>query len=173
MITKEDAERRTEEVIRDCLKAIKQKKKEVRSQEDPLASARYRGLCQQEHRLRGMSEGLSFISIDEAAVLLECAPDEVEAMRQEGQLLGVSFYTEEYLYPKFQFSEGAALPGCEEILSALAENTESPHMWVQFFIVRSPWMPDTERPKDYLRNGGDPKVVVEAARNFLRTDAYA
>ncbi len=69
------------------------------------------------------------------------------------------------VYPAWQFLiSGATIPSLADILSALATGTDDPWMTALWMRAPNPDL-DGDRPSEWLRRGGDPEHVRQAARS--------
>ena len=132
---------------------------EALRKEDPLATARLRGIRMREELLR--AEG-GAVGAPEMAALLGITRQAVDKRRKAGKLLAVAAGARRWLYPSWQVADGGSLAGLEETLAALRE--WSPWARLGFLLGENPRL-GGERPLDTLRRG-EVDRVLRAARAF-------
>ncbi|MDO8692149.1 MAG: hypothetical protein Q7R39_19430 [Dehalococcoidia bacterium] len=125
--------------------------------EDPLASARLRGLHSKERLLE--AEG-GVISAEDAAGLLHITRQAVDKRRRAGRLIGVNTGRHGYAYPMCQFApQGGVLPGLGLVLGELHEHGP----WMQLaFLLNQNTLLGGDTPLAELRLGHLESVVTAA-----------
>jgi hypothetical protein len=116
-------------------------------EDDPLASARLRGLEVRAELLK--SEG-GVLSVNEVATRLGISRQAVDKRRRARHLLALPMGKSRHLYPAWQFTEDGVLPGLEQVLQAFQD--EAPWSQAAFFLGENTIL-DGKRPLDELRRG--------------------
>jgi hypothetical protein len=132
--------------------------------EDPLATARLRGV-EQQRKLLEQSGGV--LRAEEVANLLGLSRQAVDKRRRRGRLIGLKRGKRGYVYPVWQFEGGATLPHLEEVLDALRDY--DPWMQLAFFINLNDRL-ENRSPLEMLRSGESDRVL-EAARSYAEHGA--
>lgn len=146
------------------LRALREESVASQSQ-DPLAAARLRGL---EARRRLLESEGGTLPATAVAKLLGISRQAVNKRRRAGTLLAFPLGRRGFAYPLWQFEDGAAVAGLEEVLRELSG--EDPWMQARFFLHHHPHL-DGERPLDALRHGRREEVVT-AARSYGEHGAH-
>lgn len=98
------------------------------------------------------------------AVLQLASSADVDALVEQGHLLGLPVAGNELAFPAFQFgADGRAIPVLQAILSAFGEVVASPYTIASWFVTPQPQL-RRQTPSAWLRQGKDPELVKEAAR---------
>jgi hypothetical protein len=128
-------------------------------QEDPLASARVRGLRARE---RLLTEEGGTLRAAEVARHLGLTRQAVNRRRQKGTLLALDAGRYGYLYPAWQFGPTGTLRGLDTVLEALSHLDP----WTRHaFMLGANARLGGRRPIDLLR-AGDARPIVAAAAAF-------
>ncbi len=131
----------------------------VLEEEDPLATARLRGLEAREQILS--AEG-GMLSVERVSEHLRISRQAVDKRRQTGKLIGLGIGRHGYAYPAWQFDERGVLPGLEEVLKSML--IRDPWMQAAFFLSGDPRLQGST-PLTRLRRA-DVDAVVLAARGY-------
>lgn len=100
--------------------------------DDPLASAKIRGLQQRERLLN--AEG-GVIAVDDVASALRITRQAVDKRRRAGRLIAISAGRRGYAYPVWQLdSASGTLPGLEEVLAELGGHDQ----WMRMTFMLNP-----------------------------------
>jgi hypothetical protein len=130
-------------------------KPKVSSQTSPLEAAIKRG---EEAKKRFLSKQGGTLTSTEACRVLTCSLLELETMRRNYQVLGLSV-NEELVYPAWQFIEGKVLSGLDKVLAALKEDGA----WTQMiFLLTGDIRLDGATPLEKLKEGEIDQVVWAA-----------
>ena len=130
-------------------------KPKVSSQTSPLEAAIKRG---EEAKKRFLSKQGGALNNIEACSILGCSPLELETMRRNHQVLGLSV-NEELVYPAWQFIEGKVSSGLDKVLAALKEDGA----WTQvIFLLTGDIRLDGAIPLEKLKEGEIDQVVRAA-----------
>jgi hypothetical protein len=130
-------------------------KPKVSSQTSPLEAAIKRG---EEAKKRFLSKQGGALNNIEACSILGCSLLELETMRRNHQVLGLSV-NEELVYPAWQFIEGKVLSGLDKVLAALKEDGA----WTQvIFLLTGDIRLDGATPLEKLKEGEIDQVVWAA-----------
>ena len=125
---------------------------------DPLATAKLRGLEARENLLR--AEG-GTLTADQVSKILSISRQAVDKRRRAGQLIGLTRGKRGYAYPAWQFRDGQTLPGLERALKVL--NRHDP--WTQTLFMLNPHTDlGGNTPLAELRAGHVDAVVRAAAQ---------
>jgi hypothetical protein len=124
--------------------------------EDPLVSARLRGVEVREQLLR--AEG-GTLGVAEVADLLGITRQAVDKRRLAGTLLAVTVGKRGYRYPAWQFSGKDVLRGLPQVLTALHVQPWTQLSWL---LSGDPQL-EGKRPFDLLRQGEVERVVRAAS----------
>ena len=119
----------------------------VLRRDDPLASARLRGIAVKQKFLE--AEG-GCLSAEEVAKALRLTRQAVDKRRGTGKLIALSLGRRGYAYPSWQFSSSGTWPGLESILADL--RSFDPWMQLAFFLGDNDRLKG-RRPLDLLRTG--------------------
>ena len=131
------------------------KKQSPLSLVSPLETAIKRGEKAKTSFLSKQGGALSNI---EACRVLTFSPPELETMRRNHQVLGLSV-NEEVVYPAWQFIEGKVLSGLDKVLAALKEDGA----WTQvIFLLTGDIRLDGATPLEKLKEGEIDQVVWAA-----------
>ena len=131
------------------------KKQSPLSLVSPLETAIKRGENAKTSFLSKQGGALSNI---EACRVLGCSPPELETMRRNHQVLGLSV-NEELVYPAWQFIEGKVSSGLDKVLAALKEDGA----WTQvIFLLTGDIRLDGAIPLEKLKEGEIDQVVRAA-----------
>jgi len=131
------------------------KKQSPLSLVSPLETAIKRGEKVKTSFLSKQGGALSNI---EACRVLTCSPPELETMRRNHQVLGLSV-NEELVYPAWQFIEGKVSSGLDKVLAALKEDGA----WTQIiFLLTGDIRLDGAIPLEKLKEGEIDQVVRAA-----------
>lgn len=129
-----------------------------RSLDHPLADALIRGVFIKEELLKEAGGSLNTL---EVARLLGRSAEEVDRMRERGELLAVPI-GDDHHYPRCLISEGSVLPGLAEFLRAF----EVPEPWTQLSVLLGPAPSlDGKSALEALRDG-NVEGAVSVARSF-------
>ena len=124
-------------------------------QTSPLEAAIKRG---EEAKKRFLSKQGGALNNIEACSILGCNLVELETMRRNNQILGLSV-NEELLYPAWQFVEGKVLTGLDKVLTALKDDGA----WTQMiFLLTGDIRLDGATPLDKLKTGKIEQVLWAA-----------
>jgi hypothetical protein len=99
--------------------------------EDPFIASKFRGLKRKKQMLETAGGALTS---EQAAELLGISRQAVDKRRASNQLLALTQGKRGYSYPSFQFEDGKAVPGFEEVLAELKEVDP----WMQMVFFTSP-----------------------------------
>jgi hypothetical protein len=89
---------------------------------------------------------------------------EVGALQTKGQLLTLSSFEGQTLYPAFQFSPaGNPYPEIARVLEIFSGAVETPYTIASWFVSPQDLLND-KTPAAWLQEGGDPTLLLEAAR---------
>jgi hypothetical protein len=100
----------------------------------------------------------------DVGVLLGISLEEVEDRRSGGSLLALSVAGRSFLYPPWQFSKHALLPGFREVLEDLRAHNQHPLAHLRFFLSQNLRL-GGETPLTKLRQGRM-EEVRQAARAY-------
>ena len=125
------------------------------NQASPLETAIKRG---EEAKKRFLSKQGGALNNIEACRVLGCSLLELETMRRNHQVLGLSV-NEELVYPAWQFIEGKVSSGLDKVLAALKEDGA----WTQvIFLLTGDIRLDGAIPLEKLKEGEIDQVVWAA-----------
>lgn len=99
--------------------------------EDPFIAAKFRGLKRKQQMLEAAGGTLTS---EQVAEVLGISRQAVDKRRAANQLLALTQGRRGYSYPSFQFEDGRAIAGLEEILSELKDVDP----WMQMVFFTSP-----------------------------------
>jgi hypothetical protein len=89
---------------------------------------------------------------------------EVGALQTKGQLLALSSFDGQTLYPAFQLSpSGKPYPEVARVLEIFSGAVETPYTIASWFVSPQDLLND-KTPAAWLQEGGDPTLLLEAAR---------
>jgi hypothetical protein len=89
---------------------------------------------------------------------------EVSVLQTKGQLLTLSSFEGQTLYPAFQFSSaGKPYPEIAQVLEIFSGAVETPYTIASWFVSPQDLLED-KTPAVWLQQGGDPTPLFEAAR---------
>lgn len=125
--------------------------------EDPLASARIRGIAARGELLR--QEGPP-LTVDQVAGILHITRQAVDKRRRAKQLLAIRTGRRGYLYPSWQLDDKGVLDGFERSLKAL--DSDDPWAQAAFFLHGNIYL-DGMSPLTALRQGKIEAVLRAAA----------
>jgi hypothetical protein len=129
--------------------------KVINKTQSPLEAAIERG---EEAKKLFLSKQGGALSNIEACRVLTFSPPELETMRRNHQVLGLSV-NEELVYPAWQFIEGKVLSGLDKVLAALKEDGA----WTQIiFLLTGDIRLDGAIPLEKLKEGEIDQVVRAA-----------
>ena len=127
--------------------------------EDPLATARLRGVERQQTLLK---ESGGVLRSKEAADLLGISRQALDKRRRQGRIIGLTQGRRGYAYPVWQF-EGRKIQGnLEKVLRRLKDH--DPWMQLTFFLNANDRL-DGKSPLELLRLG-EVEPVLEAAASY-------
>ena len=115
--------------------------------DDPLASARLRGLAMRHEILQ---RECGTFSTEHVAAHLGLSRQAVDKRRRAGRLIGLSVGRRGYAYPAWQFGQAGVIPGLEVALTSLS--VHDPWMRAAFFLSGDPRL-DGATPLEELRRG--------------------
>ena len=127
--------------------------------EDPIVAAKLRGF---ELRQEMLNKAEGVFSSGKVAELLKLSRQAVDKRRAANQLLALTQGRRGYSYPGFQFEDGKALNGLEEVLRNLS--ALDPWMQLRFFTNPQERL-GNKTPIEALRSGRV-KDVVRAASGY-------
>ena len=124
----------------------------------PLDTAIKRG---EDAKKRFLAKQGGTLPNHEVCRILGCSSLELEAMRRNYQVLGLSV-NEQLVYPAWQFIEGKVLSGLDKVLAALKEDGA----WTQvIFLLTGDIRLDGATPLEKLKEG-EINQVVRAAKCY-------
>jgi hypothetical protein len=127
--------------------------------DDPLAAAKFRGL---ERKRQLVEAAGGVLSSERVAELLGITRQAVDKRRAQNQLVALTQGKRGYSYPCFQFEDGKALRGLEEVLQEL--KAFDPWMQLAFFVNPNDRLSGIT-PSAALR-AGNQSDVLRAARSY-------
>lgn len=113
----------------------------------------------EEAKKRFLSKEGGTLSIREACYKLNCEPQYLAQMRENGHLIGIEV-DDQYVYPAWQFVDGKILPGLDQVLSELKQDG----IWtVMIFMLTGDLRLDGKTPLEMLRQGEIEQVIWAAS----------
>ncbi len=106
-----------------------------------------------------MSKEGGTLSNSEACQQLNCKPQDLAQMRENGHLIGIEV-DDHYVYPTWQFVDGKILPGLDKLFSELKRDG----IWtIMIFMLTGDLRLDGKTPLEMLRQGEIEQVIWAAS----------